>query len=78
MSLGTPANKDDWGCARFPGELILLRADLERRFDRLDSKIDRVVADLRVGMADMEGSIGRTIWMAVGALGAVGILLRFF
>ena len=52
--------------------------DLERKIDRLDGKIDQVKADLQVQMKGVQLGVVRMIWIAAGAMGAVGILLRFF
>ena len=52
--------------------------DLERKIDRLDGKIDQVKADLQVQMKGVQLGVIRMIWIAAGAMGAVGILLRFF
>ncbi len=81
--------KDDWAAPATRGELRLLEGKIDRAAADLDRKIDRVAVDLgeqikdvardlQIGMANMQTSIGRAIWIEVGALGAVGILFRFF
>ena len=64
------------------GDLMLVKTDLEAKIDRLDAKIDRVEASLtskiEVEIARLHRSMGRTVWLALAILGALGILLRFF
>ena len=62
---------------------------LDTRIDRVDAKIDRVAVDLNgrldrldakieTEIARLHRSMGRTVWLALAILGALGILLRFF
>ena len=69
MSAGTPATKAD---------RMVLKSDLESVKADLEGQIKDVARDLRVEMANLQASIGRTIWTAITTLGAVGILLQFF
>lgn len=89
MSVGTSLAEGDWSAPATRGELLLVKTELEGRIDKvasdLKSEIEGVRADLRVGLADfrvglkdVQVSLVRMVWTAVAALGAVGILLRFF
>ena len=77
MSVGTPVAKDDWAAPTTRGELRLLDRKIDRVAADLEDKIKDVARDLQTGMANIQTSIGRTIWIAAGSLGALGILLRF-
>ena len=77
MSVGTPVAKDDWAAPATRGELRLLDRKIDRVAVDLEDKIKDVARDLQIGMANIQTSIGRTIWIAAGSLGALGILLRF-
>ncbi len=52
-------------------QIKLLKSDLE-------GQIKDVARDLRGEMANLQVSLGRTIWIAIATLGAVGIILQFF
>ena len=89
MSVGTSLAEGDWSAPATRGELLLVKTELEGRIDKvasdLKSEIEGVRADLKVGLADfrvglkdVQVSLVRMVWTAVAALGAVGILLRFF
>ncbi len=78
MSAGVPIAESDWSVSATRGDLMSAKYDLERKIDRLDGKIDRVKADLLVQMKGVQLGVVRMIWIAAGAMGAVGILLRFF
>ena len=69
MSAGAPATKAD---------LMVLKSDLKSVKSDLEGRIRDVARDLRVEMANLQASVGRTIWLAIATMGAVGILLQFF
>ena len=89
MSDETAVAEHDWSAPATRGELRSVKHDLEGKIDRLDSKVDRIAADLKadikevradlaIGLKDVQVSLGRIVWTAMATLGAVGILLRFF
>ena len=64
-------SKIDRVAADLNSKIDRVAADLNSKIDRLDSKVD-------LGLKDVQLGVFRMIWVAVGALTAVGILLRFF
>lgn len=93
MSKGTQIAEADWSVPATKGELRLVQSDLNGKIDEvaahLDRKIDRVAAELNgkierldkkidVGLKNVELGMSRMIWIAAGALTAVGVLLRFW
>lgn len=79
MSAGAPATKADLMVLK--SDLKSVKSDLEGQIKLLRSDlaglIKDVARDLRVEMAQSAGERGRTIWLAIATLGAVGILLQF-
>ena len=71
MSAGAPATSEDLTAPATKADLMVLRSDLE-------GQIKDVAGDLGVEMANLQASVGRTVWLAIAALGAVGILLQLF
>ena len=67
MSVGTSVAEGDWSTPATQGDLMSVKHDLQGE-----------IKDLRVEMKDMQLGIFRMIWIAAGAMTAVGILLRFF
>ena len=86
MSKGTQIAEADWSAPATKGELRLVQSDLTGKIDKvaadLNRKIDKVAADLNgkidVGLKSVELGVFRMIWIAAGALTAVGVLLRFW
>lgn len=78
----TTSGEGDWSLPATRGELRLAKSELRGKIDHLaadlNSKIDRLDSKVDLGLKDVQLGIFRMIWMAVGALTAVGILLRFF
>ena len=60
------------------GHIKLLKSDLEGQIKDVAIDLRGEMADLRVEMANLQVSLGRTIWIAIATLGAVGIILQFF
>ena len=78
MSTGAPATREDLTAPATKADLMVLRADLKLLRSDLEGQIKDVARDLRGEMANLQASVGRTIWTAIATLGAVGILLQFF
>ena len=85
MSTGAPATREDLTAPATKADLLVVKGDLElvkgdlksMKVD-LESQIKDVARDLRGEMANLQVSLGRTIWIAIATLGAVGIILQFF
>ena len=64
------------------GRMDQLEGGLNGRMDRLEttlnSRIEVEIAKIEVQIAGLHRAFGRTVWIALAILGAVGILLRFF
>ncbi len=64
------------------GRMDQLEGSLNGRMDRLEttlnSRIEVEIAKIEVQIAGLHRAFGRTVWIALAILGAVGILLRFF
>ena len=77
----TTSGEGDWSLPATRGELRLVKSELNSKIDQvaaeLNSKIDRLDSKVDLRLKDVLSGVFRMIWMAVGALTAVGILLRF-
>ena len=93
MPISTRTVEGDLSAPATRGELFLVKTELVGKIDQvatelngkvdqvateLNGKIDRVEASLKVEMKEMQLGLVRMMWIAVGTLGAVGILLQFF
>ena len=78
MSTGAPATREDLTAPATKADLMVLKSDLKSVKTDLEGQIKDVARHLRGEMANLQASIGRTIWTAIATLGAVGILLQFF
>ncbi len=78
MSTGAPATREDLTAPATKADLMVLKSDLKSVKTDLEGQIKDVARHLRGEMANLQASVGRTIWTAIATLGAVGILLQFF
>ena len=74
--------KIDRVAADLNGKIDRVAADLNGKIDRvaaeLNGKIDRLDSKIDVGLKSLELGISQKIWVAAGALTAVGVLLRLW
>ena len=74
MAVGTAVAEGDRSTPATRGELMSVKHDLQMGMKDLQMEMK----GMRVEMKDVQLGIFRMIWIAVGALTAVGVLLRFF